>query len=111
MIGPTLVISSYSRIRRRQARRSMSSALDPELLPDELLEPRGGGPRLVGVGETRLGEVRLPAALAVEFRRDGTDEFRGVERHLRTAREDQLHVAWRGRPVDAGGSRFGRGCL
>src|SRR6266699_1160906 len=107
--GPTFVISSYSRIRRRQARRPMSSALDPELLADELLEPRRGGPRLVGVREAGLREIRLSPSLAVELWRDGPDEFRRVDRHLRAACEDELHVARRGRPVNPGRARLG-GC-
>src|SRR5207237_1307725 len=59
MIGPTFVISSYSRSRRRQARKSMSSALDPEFLPDEFLKFRGGGARHVDVRETRLRDLGL----------------------------------------------------
>src|SRR5207249_1603237 len=82
MIGPTFVISSYSRSRRRQARKSMSSALDPEFLPHEFLKFRGGGARHVDVRETRLREVGLAPALAPEFRRDRADEPGGIDRDL-----------------------------
>src|SRR5207253_6039669 len=107
MIGPTFVISSYSRSRRRQARKSMSSALDPEFLPDEFLKFRGGGARHVDVRETRLREVGLAPALAPEFRRDRADELGGIDRDLNSPGEHQLHVV-RGRgPVDPGHARLG----
>src|SRR5437016_7026492 len=111
MIGPTFVISSYSRSRRRQARRSMSSALDPELRPDEFLEFRGRRPRLIDVREARLGEVLLPAALPVEFRCHRPDELRGVDRDVPPSRHDELHVVRRFRPIDAGRARLRRGRL
>src|SRR5437899_3822229 len=70
IMGPTFVISSYSRIRRRQAPRSMSSARDPKFLADGPFESLGDGPGLVEVREARLGEVRLSPSLAAEFGRD-----------------------------------------
>src|SRR5207247_5099152 len=85
-IGPTFVISSYSRIRRRQARKPMSSALDPELFADEFLEFGGGGPRHLQVRKTGLREIRLSAAFPVELRRDGPHEFRRVDWDLRPSR-------------------------
>src|SRR5439155_26822004 len=102
MIGPTFVISSYSRSRRRQARRSMSSALDPELRPDEFLEFRRRRPRLIDVREARLGEVLFPAALPVKFWCHRPDELCGVNRDLLPSRHDELHVVRRLRPIDAG---------
>src|SRR5438445_2438538 len=102
MIGPTFVISSYSRSRRRQARRSMSSALDPELRPDEFLEFRGRRPRLIDVREARLGEVLLPAALPVEFRCQCPDELRGVDRDVLPSRHEDLPVVRRLRTLYSG---------
>src|SRR2546430_10465773 len=92
MIGPTFVISSYSRSRRRQARRSMSSALDPELRPDEFLELRGRRPRLIDVREARLCEILFPTALPVGFRCHRPAELRIVDQDLLPSRHDELHV-------------------
>src|SRR5919201_4932749 len=111
MIGPTFVISSYSRSRWRQARRPMSSARDPEFRSDQFLEPVRGGTRLLDVREARLGEVRLAAALAAELRGHGTDQLRSIDRDVCAPRHDELHVA-RGRgPVDARGLRLRGGRL
>src|SRR5436309_14447159 len=71
MMGPTFVISSYSRIRRRQAPRSMSSARDPKLLADAPFESLACASRLIQIRATRLREVVLPPALTAAFRHDG----------------------------------------
>src|SRR2546427_11236112 len=88
MIGPTFVISSYSRIRRRQAPRSMSSARDPKFLADGPFESLGGGPGLVEVREARLGEVRLSPSLAVEFRGNRLQDFSDVDGDVGPAGDD-----------------------
>src|SRR5436309_14561597 len=66
MIGPTFVISSYSRIRRRQAPTSMSSARDPKFLADGPFESPCCGARLAEVREARLYEARLSPSPAPE---------------------------------------------
>src|SRR3990172_7517778 len=109
-MGPTFVISLYSRILRRQARRSISPALDPELLANKFLEAGGPAPRLIHVREARLCEVRLPSPFPPELRSDLADEFGCVEGHLGTSGEDEFHVARRRGPVDPRRPRFrGRG--
>src|SRR2546430_6269204 len=109
MIGPTFVISSYSRSRRRQAPRSMSSALDPEFLPDEFLELHGSRPRLIEVREARLRKILFPAAFSVEQGRHRPEQFRGVDRDILPPCDDEFHVVRRLRPVDPGGVRLRRG--
>src|SRR5207245_10221695 len=93
MIGPTFVISSYSRIRRRQARRSMSSARDPKFLADGPFESLRGGPGLVQVREARLGEVRLTPAFAAEFRRDRLEALGHLDGDVGSAGGDEPHTA------------------
>src|SRR3990170_3639268 len=110
-MGPRFVISLYSRILRRQARRSMSSALDPEGLANDFFQLGRSGPRLLDVREAGLGEVRLPAPLPAEFGRDLPNEFRRIQGYLGTASEDELHIARRGSPVDSDRPWFGRRCL
>src|SRR6266571_5237152 len=95
MIGPTFVISSYSRIRRRQAPRSMSSARDPKFLADGPFESLGGGPGLVEVREARLGEVRLSPSLAAEFRRNRLHDLGDVDGDVGPAGYDEAHVGRR----------------
>src|SRR5437899_11913980 len=85
MIGPTCVSSSYSRIRRRQAPRSMSSARGPKFLADGPFDPFRGRPRLIEVREARLGEIGFSAALASELRRDGLEDFGDVDWYARPA--------------------------
>src|SRR5881409_4080340 len=102
MIGPTFVISSYSRIRRRQAPRSMSSARDPKFLADGPFESLGGGTGLVEVREARLGEVRLTASLPAEFRRDRLEDFGGVHGDVGAAGDDEAHIVRRLGPQDRG---------
>src|SRR6059036_2718637 len=92
MIGPTFVISSYSRIRRRQAPRSMSSARDPKFLADGPFESLGGGAGLVEVREARLGEVRLSPSLAAEFRRDRLHDLGDVDGDIGSAGDDEAHI-------------------
>src|SRR5947208_16442866 len=92
MIGPTFVISSYSRIRRRQAPRSMSSARDPKFLAGGPFESLGGGAGLVEVREARLGEVRLSPSLAAAFRRDGVNELGDVDGDVGSAGADEAHT-------------------
>src|SRR2546430_15129599 len=99
MIGPTFVISSYSRSRRRHARRTMSSALDPEFLPDEFLELHGSRPRLIEVREARLRKIIFPAAFSVEQGRHSPEQFRGVDQGGIQHRYDELHVVRRLRQV------------
>src|SRR5947208_16268195 len=91
MIGPTFVISSYSRIRRRQAPRSMSSARNPKFLADGPFESLGGGPGLVDVREACLREVRLPPSLTAEFRRDRLEDLGGVHGDDWSAGVDEAH--------------------
>src|SRR5881628_376422 len=102
MIGPTFVISSYSRIRRRQAPRSMSSARDPKFLADGPFQTLGGGSGLIEIWEARLGEVRLPPALASEFRCDGLENLGNVNRDIRAAGDHEAHVGRRLCPEDRG---------
>src|SRR5438094_2045240 len=102
MIGPTFVISSYSRIRRRQAPRSMSSARNPKFLADGPFESLGGGPGLVDVREACLREVRLPPSLPAEFRRDRLDDLGGVHGDVGAARDDEAHIVRRLGPEDRG---------
>src|SRR5881409_148617 len=104
MIGPTFVISSYSRIRRRQAPRSMSSARDPKFLADGPLESLRGGPGLVEVREARLGEVRLTASFTAEFRRDRLQDLRDVDGDVRSAGDDEAHIVRGFGPQDRGRS-------
>src|SRR2546426_639411 len=102
MIGPTFVISSYSRIRRRQAPRSMSSARNPKFLADSPFESLGGGPGLVDVREACLREVRLPPSLTAEFRRDRLEDLGGVHGDVGAAGDDEAHVVRRLGPQDRG---------
>src|SRR5436309_3013493 len=102
MIGPTFVISSYSRIRRRQAPRSMSSARNPKFLADGPFESLGGGPGLVDVREACLREVRLPPSLTAEFRRDRLEDLGGVHGDVGAARDDETHIVRRLGPEDRG---------
>src|SRR3989442_4903890 len=106
MIGPTFVISSYSRIRRRQAPRSMSSARDPKFLADGPFESLGGGTGLVEVREARLGEVRLTASLPAEFRRDRLQNLRDVDGDVGPAGDDEAHIVRSFGPQDRGRPRF-----
>src|SRR5207247_10212531 len=92
MIGPTFVISSYSRIRRRQGPRSMSSARDPKFLADGPFESLGGGAGLVEIREARLGEVRLSPYLAAEFRRDRVHTIGEVEGDIVSADGVDAHM-------------------
>src|SRR5436309_15704604 len=75
MMGPTFVISPYSRIRRRQAPRTMSSARDPKLLADAPFETFGCGSGLSPIRETPLRELRLPPALTAELRHAGMEDL------------------------------------
>src|SRR2546425_3913795 len=107
MIGPTFVISSYSRTRRRQARKSMSSARGPKFLADGPFESFRGRPRLIEVREARLGEIGFPAALAPELRCDGLEDLGDVDRDARAARHDQADIRGCLRPQDGGRLRLG----
>src|SRR6266581_938513 len=111
MIGPTFVISSYSRIRRRQAPTSMSSARGPKFLANGPFESFRGRPRLIDVREARLGEVGFPAAFPSELRRDGLEDLGDVDRDARASRHDQADIRWCLRPQDGGRFRLGRDCL
>src|SRR3989442_2232487 len=102
IIGPTFVISSYSRIRRRQAPRSMSSARDPKFLADGPFQLLGGGPGLVEVREARLGEVRLSPSLAAEFRRDRLHDLGDVDGDVGSTGDDEAHIGRRLGPQDRG---------
>src|SRR5437899_11559788 len=102
MIGPTFVISSYSRIRRRQAPRSMSSARDPKFLADGPFESLRGVPGLVEVREARLGEVRLTPAFAAEFRRDRLEDLGDVDGDVGSAGDDEAHIVRSLGPQDRG---------
>src|SRR3989440_4753830 len=102
MIGPTFVISSYSRIRRRQAPRSMSSARNPKFLADGPFESLGGGPGLVDVREACLREVRLPPSLTAEFRRDRLHDLGDVDADIGPAGDDETHIVRRLGPEDRG---------
>src|SRR2546422_9963624 len=92
MIGPTFVISSYSRIRRRQAPRSMSSARDPKFLADGPFQPLGGGAGLVEVREARLGEVRISPSLAAEFLPDRLHDLGDGDGDIGFAGDDEAHI-------------------
>src|SRR5881397_3486870 len=108
MIGPTFVISSYSRIRRRQAPRSMSSARGPKFVADAPFESFRGRPRLIEVREARLGEIGLAAAFSAELRRDGLQDLGDVDRYTRAAGHDQTDIGGCLRPQDGGRLRLGR---
>src|SRR5436309_641978 len=107
MMGPTFVISSYSRIRRRQAPRSMSSARDPKLLADAPFEPFGCGSGLIEIRKTRLREVGLSPAFAAEFRRDGLEDPGDVHGDIGAARDDEADVIRRLGPEDRGRPSLG----
>src|SRR5437867_5209804 len=100
MMGPTFVISSYSRIRRRQAPRSMSSARDPKLLADVPFESFGCGSGLIEVRKTRLREVGLPTTLAAEFGGDGLEDHGDIDGDIGAARDDEADVIRRLGPED-----------
>src|SRR5438093_3400137 len=107
IMGPTFVISSYSRIRRRQAPRSMSSARDPKLLADAPFEPFGCGSGLIEIRKTRLREVGLSPAFAAEFRRDGLEDPGDVHGDIGAARDDEAAVMRRLGPEDRGRPSLG----
>src|SRR5438552_1520825 len=107
MMGPTFVISSYSRIRRRQAPRSMSSARDPKLLADAPFESFGCGSGLIEVREARLREVGLSPAFAAEFRRDGLEDPGDVHGDIGAPRDDEADVIRRLGPQDRGRPSLG----
>src|SRR5207245_1646006 len=104
---PTFVISSYSRIRRRQAPRSMSSARGPKFLADGPFESFRGRPRLIEVREARLSEIGFSAAFASELRRDGLEDLGDIHRDARAARYDQADIRRRFGPQDGGRLRLG----
>src|SRR5438876_2279091 len=107
MMGPTFVISSYSRIRRRQAPRSMSSARDPKLLADAPFESFGCGSGLIQIRETRLREVGLPPALTAEFRHDGLEDPGDVHGDIGAPRDDEADIVRRFGPEDRGRPSLG----
>src|SRR5438445_4434914 len=107
MIGPTFVISSYSRIRRRQALRSMSSAQGLKFLADGSFESFRGRSRLIEVWEARLSELRFPAAFAPELRHAGLEDLGDVDRDAGAARDDQADVRRRFGTQDGGRFRLG----